>query len=167
MPTAPIRFFLLLLLHSLSSHGAVIHVQREEAVRAAREQVARATSWARSSSLRLAESDRRAGVDGAAWSECVQLYEDSEDRLQRLVLPHVWDDARTWLSGALTSHMTCLDGLRERNSSSPSDAENVEVSLRNALALYAMPRDETGTSRTYRCCRSTPTAWSPRMKNNV
>lgn len=147
MPTTAILSFLqlllLLLLHSLSSHGAVSHLQREEAIGAAREHVARATSWARSS-LGLAESDRRAEVDGAAWRDCVQLYEDSEDRLTRLASPHVWEDARTWLSAALTCHMTCLDSLRERNSFVPVYAENVTVSLRNALALYALPRNETG-----------------------
>ncbi|XXG75926.1 hypothetical protein AAC387_Pa08g0390 [Persea americana] len=80
MPTPPpiLSFLLPLLLHSLSSHGAASHVQREEVIGAAREHVALATSWARSS-LGLAESDRRAEVDGAAWRDCVQLYEDSED----------------------------------------------------------------------------------------
>ncbi|XXG75927.1 hypothetical protein AAC387_Pa08g0391 [Persea americana] len=48
------------------------------------------------------------------------------------------------MSAALTSHMTCLDSLRERNSFVPVDAEIVTVSLRNALALYALPRNESG-----------------------
>ncbi|XP_026411240.1 uncharacterized protein LOC113306526 [Papaver somniferum] len=86
-----------------------------------------------------------------ALSDCVKLYEDSEFRLRRLSGKYGNnDDARTWLSGAVTSHRTCLDGLQhyhEMNISRnlvQSDLElvtshqNLTSLFSRALALYAL-----------------------------
>ncbi|KAK1306304.1 putative pectinesterase/pectinesterase inhibitor 36 [Acorus calamus] len=77
--------------------------------------------------------------------DCVQLYEEAHHRLHQLVksggrTTRDVDDARAWLSGALTNHRTCVDGLNESGTNaSPLLAvePNVTASLRHALASYA------------------------------
>lgn len=75
------------------------------------------------------------------WADCAQLYRNSEARVRLLAADGAdYDpaDARAWLSGALSGHGTCVDGLREGNVSAPDwrwrrrHAE-VEALLRGAL----------------------------------
>ncbi|KAJ8450114.1 hypothetical protein Cgig2_033308 [Carnegiea gigantea] len=78
-----------------------------------------------------------------AWSDCAKLYGLAEPRLARMLengerCNH--EDALTWLSGALTSHRTCLDGLRERGVDEAQYlplSQNLTEVLNEALALYA------------------------------
>ncbi|RZC54010.1 hypothetical protein C5167_012870 [Papaver somniferum] len=103
-----------------------------------------------------------------ALSDCIKLYEDSEFRLRRLSGKYGNnDDARTWLSGALTSHRTCLDGLQhyhEMNIShklvqsdpeSVTSHQNLTSLLSRALALYAL-----------RNAKKNGTMWRPKLGQN-
>ncbi|KAF8379275.1 hypothetical protein HHK36_028708 [Tetracentron sinense] len=117
----------------------------QEAVRMAHDRVVHARNWAQTS-LSLENSDHKLGCsDGIALSDCVKLYEDSDHRLRRLLLQHRNDDARMWLSGVLTNHRTCLDGLSERSCFMPDQvAHNLTVLLSKALALYGLETHEKG-----------------------
>ncbi|KAJ4829979.1 putative pectinesterase/pectinesterase inhibitor 36 [Turnera subulata] len=89
---------------------------------------------------------------GVALRDCGKLYEESEYRIEELLLNanHTSarddDDARTWLSGVLANHRTCLDGLKEKGLSieTPGVAQNLTGLLGEALALYGRGR---GTRR--------------------
>ncbi|KAL6004899.1 hypothetical protein ACLOJK_005457 [Asimina triloba] len=116
---------------------------RRETIRAAREGMAGSTNWVLSSLGLRANSDSKRAFGGSALSDCFHLYEDGEYRLRQLQSPHRRDDARTWLSAALTSHRTCWDGLRSSSFPAPQTAHNLTVSLSVALALYALQANET------------------------
>ncbi|XP_027099490.1 pectinesterase-like [Coffea arabica] len=50
----------------------------------------------------------------SAWADCVELYEDSIDNLNRAITsanPTKLDDAQTWLSAAIANHQTCQNGF--------------------------------------------------------
>lgn len=78
-----------------------------------------------------------------AWSDCAKLYGLAELRLARILengerCNH--EDALAWLSGALTSHRTCSDGLGERGVDEARYlplSQNLTEVLNEALALYA------------------------------
>lgn len=76
--------------------------------------------------------------------ECVKLYEDSESRLARLLASgghekyyYSHHDVVTWLSAALASHRSCLDGLEEKGLatfvSRNEEARNLTMLLKDAL----------------------------------
>lgn len=73
-------------------------------------------------------------------NDCVKMYEEAESRLARLVERDIeWshDDALTWFSAALTSHVTCLDGLAENGLSFEAQrAQNLTSVIREGLAVY-------------------------------
>ncbi|ESQ44002.1 hypothetical protein EUTSA_v10006472mg [Eutrema salsugineum] len=73
-------------------------------------------------------------------SDCEKLYDESEARLSKLVVAHenfTVEDVRTWLSGVLANHHTCLDGLdQSRQGHKPLVHNNVTFVLRQALAFY-------------------------------
>ncbi|EOA25868.1 hypothetical protein CARUB_v10019247mg [Capsella rubella] len=77
-------------------------------------------------------------------SECEKLYGEGEARLSKLVVAHenfTVEDVRTWLSGVLANHHTCLDGLaQERQGHKPLVHSNVTLVLREALAFYKKSR---------------------------
>ncbi|XP_010469150.1 PREDICTED: probable pectinesterase/pectinesterase inhibitor 36 [Camelina sativa] len=80
-----------------------------------------------------------------ALSECEKLYDEGEARLSKLVVAHenfTVEDIRTWLSGVLANHNTCLDGLvQERQGhDKPLVHSNVTFVLREALAFYKKSR---------------------------
>ncbi|MCD7463546.1 hypothetical protein HAX54_050845 [Datura stramonium] len=84
--------------------------------------------------------------------ECVKLYEDTEPRLARLVSGgdqkyyYSHDDAVTWLSAALASHRSCLDGLEEKGLgvfTSSEEARNLTLLLKDALFHYGQLRSRT------------------------
>ncbi|KAF6174704.1 hypothetical protein GIB67_008759 [Kingdonia uniflora] len=124
--------------------------ERLEAVRVVHEAVVGASKWSRANMS--TEWDQKMGPDNgggghSAWSDCVKLYEDSDYRLQRLVglqprhySEHEHEDALSWLSAALTSHSTCVDGLKEKGHFVPESAGNLSDLLRRALALYSKKR---------------------------
>lgn len=77
-------------------------------------------------------------------SECEKLYDESEARLSKLVVAHenfTVEDVTTWLSGVLTNHHTCLDGLvQQRQGHKPFVHSNITFVLREALAFYKKSR---------------------------
>ncbi|WCJ22889.1 Plant invertase/pectin methylesterase inhibitor superfamily [Euphorbia peplus] len=81
-----------------------------EKIQMARAQILQAKQWAES-------SVSGSGFEFGALSDCAKLYRESENRLGKMVSgreKYSRDDARTWLSGVLTNHLTCLDGLSEK-----------------------------------------------------
>ncbi|XP_020113241.1 pectinesterase [Ananas comosus] len=103
--------------------------------------------------LRPEAHDRR-----LAWADCVRLYEDSEERIGRLVMTMATgreydaSDATTWISGAMTAHATCVEGLllQRRNTSflppppppPPPPQQQLRDVLKKALYLHV-----TGTQK--------------------
>ncbi|XP_015869594.4 probable pectinesterase/pectinesterase inhibitor 36 [Ziziphus jujuba] len=78
---------------------------------------------------------------GVALRDCTKLYDESEPRLARLISGenYTGDDARTWLSGVLANHRSCLDGLAEKGFGEAHlhfAARNLTTLLGQALALY-------------------------------
>ncbi|XP_052193757.1 probable pectinesterase/pectinesterase inhibitor 36 [Diospyros lotus] len=115
-----------------------------ELVQAALAEIRTATDWARAS-LGLLDLDQEREINdyhhvGVPLADCFKLYEEADPRLRRLVSSHgyTWDDAVTWLSGALASHRSCLDGLEEKGllAQAPLVARNLTVLLREGLALH-------------------------------
>ncbi|XP_019100987.1 PREDICTED: probable pectinesterase/pectinesterase inhibitor 36 [Camelina sativa] len=88
-------------------------------------------------------------------SECEKLYDESEARLSKLVEAHenfTVEDIRTWLSGVLANHNTCLDGLvQERQGHDmPLVHRNVTFVLHEALAFYKKSRGHMKKSKNIR-----------------
>ncbi|XWS35668.1 hypothetical protein CRYUN_Cryun20dG0016300 [Craigia yunnanensis] len=105
----------------------------------ARTMVVQSRNWAKASAT-LHGVDHNLNYNGTGFSDCVKLYDDSESRLS-LLIPrqgYTLDDARTWLSGVLANHRTCLEGLGEKGFliQDHADAENLTALLTEALALY-------------------------------
>ncbi|XP_010692199.2 probable pectinesterase/pectinesterase inhibitor 36 [Beta vulgaris subsp. vulgaris] len=74
--------------------------------------------------------------------DCAKLYDQAEARLVRLVEKngeYSHEDVLAWLSGAITSHRTCLDGLKERGVDEQVHpmSQNLTIVLNEALALHA------------------------------
>lgn len=88
-------------------------------------------------------------------SDCEKLYDESEARLSTLVVAHenfTVEDVRTWLSGVLANHHTCLDGLDESRQGHDETLVHRKVTfvLREALAFYKKSRGHIKKSiRTY------------------
>ncbi|KAL2892447.1 putative pectinesterase/pectinesterase inhibitor 36 [Bienertia sinuspersici] len=77
-----------------------------------------------------------------AMVDCAKLYDQAEPRLARLLRSdekYSHEDAVAWLSGVITSHRTCLDGLRERgvNEEVHPLSQNLTMVLNEVLALHA------------------------------
>ncbi|XP_056691560.1 pectinesterase [Spinacia oleracea] len=77
-----------------------------------------------------------------AMVDCAKLYDQAEPRLARLLEKdgeYSHDDALAWLSGATTSHRTCLDGLREKGVVEEHHpmSQNLTMVLNEALAFHA------------------------------
>ncbi|EEF50349.1 Pectinesterase-2 precursor, putative [Ricinus communis] len=82
---------------------------------------------------------------GVPLSDCIKLYSESEFRLSQLLASeknYTHHDARTWLSGVLANHKTCLDGLSEKGflENDHEMAHNLTFSLSKSLALYSRGR---------------------------
>lgn len=107
-------------------------------------------------SLQLQGLDSTSSTDsspiGLALRDCVNLYDESEPRLTRLLSGENYtsDDARTWLSGVLANHRTCLDGLGEKGFLEPYlAATNLTSLLGQVLALYGNSINKEGISSKY------------------
>lgn len=98
---------------------------------------------------RLDKADRDGSTINFAGIECVKLYEDTEPRLAQLVSDEKYyshDDAVTWLSAALASHRSCLDGLEEKGLIFKSEeARNLTLLLKDALFNYGQLRNNGRT----------------------
>ncbi|XAR63189.1 Pectinesterase, partial [Bertholletia excelsa] len=110
----------------------------------ARAEIANAANWAQSS-LSIFEQlrqDSNSRATSVALSDCVKLYGETELLLERLVSGdggsvYSPEDAMVWLSGAMASHRTCLDGMEEKGLVFESGvAQNLTALLGRALALY-------------------------------
>ncbi|KAF5188087.1 Pectinesterase/pectinesterase inhibitor [Thalictrum thalictroides] len=112
------------------------------------EAVVRATNWSKLL-VSLSDENEMGNNNGiisngySALSDCVEEYEDSEDRLQRLLISpqtYRFSNKLSWLNGVLTSHRTCLDELHERGYFVPQEANNLTTLLHRALGLFARLR---------------------------
>ncbi|XVF22736.1 hypothetical protein REPUB_Repub12eG0196400 [Reevesia pubescens] len=77
--------------------------------------VVQSRNWAKAF-VTLHGLDHILNYHGMSLRDCVKLYDDSESRLSFLLSRqgYTLDDARTWLSGVLENHRTCLEGLDEK-----------------------------------------------------
>lgn len=127
---------LLLLLVPAAAAGSAPAKKDVEAVEMVREGMRQAMAWAEGFKAVMSGP----GLESARFEDCAVLYGDAESRLARLVETEEWghDDAVTWLSAALASQGTCLDGLEEtgRASFEARQARNLTSSIREALAAY-------------------------------
>nr|GMD34809.1 probable pectinesterase/pectinesterase inhibitor 36 [Ipomoea batatas] len=144
-----IVFNLSLLLAAIDARNTLTTNNQDlEAIRTARSNVLRALEWAQSLH-ELHEQSRESGNAAAAMSDCATLYADAEERLARLdVSPAAGDDkydhhdAVTWLSAAMSSHRSCLDGLHEMGLVSHGYAsQNLTLPLKQALARFSRKRN--------------------------
>lgn len=85
----------------------------------------------------LSLSDQNSTI---ALKDCAKLYEESESRLSHMMSAECYtkEDALTWVSGLMTNHRTCLDGLQEKGHVEAQVMEtNLTVLLKQALVLYS------------------------------
>ncbi|XP_064999509.1 pectinesterase-like isoform X2 [Musa acuminata AAA Group] len=90
------------------------------------------------------------GLEGVAWSDCLDLHDSTVRQLNRSLGPsrlRVGYDVRTWLSAALTNLHTCRAGLAELHV--PSSwfvplLTNASELVRNALAITETRAEEEG-----------------------
>lgn len=80
-------------------------------------------------------------LEKAAWEDCVQLYENTVQRVNLTVDPRKpcsQYEMQTWLSTALTNLQTCIDGFKELGVGGyllPQMNNNVSYLISNALAM--------------------------------
>ncbi|XP_042499437.1 pectinesterase-like [Macadamia integrifolia] len=89
------------------------------------------------SAMDLSSFDELAKV---AWTDCLELYDDTVNQLNRVLLSNSWEDTQTWLSAAVANEETCKNGFMELNSASylsslPSMLSNFSKLLSNSLAI--------------------------------
>ncbi|XP_054780042.1 pectinesterase 2-like [Prosopis cineraria] len=82
----------------------------------------------------------------AAWSDCLELYELTINRIIKTINPNAAEctqvDAQTWLSTALTNLETCMFGFYDLGVTEyvlPLMSDNVTQLLSNALSLNKVP----------------------------
>ncbi|KAH6779759.1 Plant invertase/pectin methylesterase inhibitor superfamily [Perilla frutescens var. hirtella] len=100
----------------------------------------------------------RTDREKAAWSDCVDLYEETIHRINNTVDPTIKctpADAQTWLSTALTNLETCkagfLDfGIKDYYSVFPMMSNNVSLLLSNTLALNNGGSNYSKSSTSYK-----------------
>lgn len=133
-------FALLLLLLVAAAADSAPSKKHVEVVETVREGMRQAINWADGFKSVTGPGPESGHPTAARFGDCVVLYGDAELRLARLVEMVEWghDDAVTWLSAALASHHTCLDGLEEmgRVSLEARWANNLTSSIKDALAVY-------------------------------
>ncbi|KAJ4960521.1 hypothetical protein NE237_020431 [Protea cynaroides] len=76
----------------------------------------------------------------AAWADCLELFNDTISKLNRVLLSNSWEDTQTWLSAAVANQQTCQNGFMELNSASlisslPSMLGDFSKLLSNSLAI--------------------------------
>lgn len=101
------------------------------------------------SSMDLSSFDERARL---AWSDCVELYEESVQLLNRSVSSKNPSDSQTWLSATITNHQTCQNGFKEFNLAShlesfPSMLSNFSKLLSNSLAINKVSSSSYSSAR--------------------
>ncbi|KAI3816591.1 hypothetical protein L1987_16293 [Smallanthus sonchifolius] len=76
----------------------------------------------------------------SAWTDCLELYDDTVYQLNRSLGSTNGQDIQTWLSSASTNHETCLNGFHDFHLSSPFQTFKYALSgfskyLSNSLAI--------------------------------
>lgn len=132
--------FLLLLLLASSNVSFISCKDEIHVVEFARQGMLQAMTWARGYET-LNGPGRESGPTNGPLGDCVELYGDAEARMARLVSGGGGnvsdDDALTWLSAALASHVTCLDGMSEKSLFvEAQQAEKLSLDIKQALAVY-------------------------------
>ncbi|CAI9103659.1 OLC1v1002183C2 [Oldenlandia corymbosa var. corymbosa] len=150
----PISLFLVLPLFCNSVFGN----KQIESVQTARDGILEAINWAQGMTTKFYSEDddgitsSNELINIVAIGDCLKLYEDSEHLLSRLVSSSVnfsRDDAVTWLSAAMASHRSCLDGLEDKGLKYETEsARNLSNLLREALSSVKQQR-HFGNSRSY------------------
>lgn len=83
----------------------------------------------------------------AAWQDCLELFEDTIDRLNVCTINgSLGTDSPIWLSAALTNQETCLNGFRDLNLSATnpiralmsSRAVNLSELVSNSLSMFKL-----------------------------
>eukprot|EP01018_Ginkgo_biloba_P037216 Gb_25439 [translate_table: standard] len=120
------------------------------AVQASIERAKKAHSFAMSLTNNAMSTKER-----AAWQDCLELFEDTMDRLNVCLSNPVQKkagDVQTWLSAALTNQDTCLNGFRDLNATSHNikslmlpKATNVSQLVSNSLAMFKLSTLPTAT----------------------
>lgn len=91
------------------------------------------------SSMDLNPFEERAKL---AWNDCLELYEDTIDHLNRSMSSNNHLDTITWLSASIANHQTCQNGFFDFKLSShmdyyfPSMLTNFSKMLSNSLAIH-------------------------------
>ncbi|XP_054782623.1 LOW QUALITY PROTEIN: probable pectinesterase/pectinesterase inhibitor 36 [Prosopis cineraria] len=132
MAVSNVASVLLLLLLSATTMSTVFCRREMELLQMAQTQVLEAKTWveisrrqsgAASNSMLSSTSAVAPAELGVALRDCAKLYEESEHRLNQLVL---WkedqyqkpgfdrEDVVTWVSSVMSNHRTCLEGLEEK-----------------------------------------------------
>ncbi|KAF2316815.1 hypothetical protein GH714_042156 [Hevea brasiliensis] len=95
------------------------------------------------SAMDLSSFDHKAKL---AWADCLELYEDTIDHLNRSMSSRNPIDSQTWLSAAIANQQTCQNGFIDFNMTSHLESlpfmlmSNLSKLLRNSLAINkAMP----------------------------
>ncbi|KAF5442761.1 hypothetical protein F2P56_035385 [Juglans regia] len=75
-----------------------------------------------------------------AWNDCLELYEDTLNQLNRSLSSNNPSDALTWMSASIANQQTCQNGFHDFNLSSklqffPSMLSNFSKLVSNALAV--------------------------------
>ncbi|KAL1219221.1 putative pectinesterase/pectinesterase inhibitor 36 [Cardamine amara subsp. amara] len=137
-------FFTILLFLAAPAIAAASNKAEVDVLETARAAVVEARARFGSIAVVEAKNEVASGYYNMGLSDCEKLYDESEARLSKLIVAHenfTVEDVRTWLSGALANHHTCLDGLVHlRQDHTPMAHSNVTFVLREALALYKKPR---------------------------
>ncbi|XP_074321520.1 uncharacterized protein LOC141658473 [Silene latifolia] len=90
-----------------------------------------------------------------ALNDCAKLYDQAEPLLARLLEnngSYTREDGLAWLSGALTSHRTCLDGLKDRGMDEVDHplAQNLTMILNDALLALHGKKLKIGNTKANR-----------------
>ncbi|KDP28779.1 hypothetical protein JCGZ_14550 [Jatropha curcas] len=119
-------------------------LQGLEAIQMAQNQIAQVRNWA----TQTLQDDDSNHVS-VPFNDCVKLYSESEFRLSQLLASENYtrDDTRTWLSGVLANHKTCLNGLNEKGFLQTQPiTRNLTFWLNEALAFYRKGRGKRNVS---------------------
>lgn len=84
------------------------------------------------SAMELSTMDERTKL---ARSDCLELYENSIQLVNRSINSAAMFDSQTWLSAAIANHHTCLDGFIDFNQSLLILTNNFSKLLSNSLAI--------------------------------
>ncbi|KAL3814933.1 hypothetical protein ACJIZ3_016201 [Penstemon smallii] len=125
--------FTTLYLLLIASANVIFCSKEVEVVEMAREGMLQAMGWAQSF-----KTVNGPGFHDGAFGDCVKLYREARPRLARLVsgTNKYWsyDDGVTWLSAALATHTSCLDGLNQSGLAFQAQrAENLSSVIREAV----------------------------------